>query len=106
MLNEMPQATVQKPNELLVEAGSYALVAKASLHTTIETTSPAVTCELRAGADGDQADADLSSSSDAPVALIATHVFPAAGAATLTCAADDAGVVVSDARIVALRVGA
>ena len=48
--------------------------------------------------------ADLSSSSDDPVALVTAHTFAAAGAATLTCAADDDGVVASDARIVALRV--
>jgi hypothetical protein len=65
-----------------------------------------VTCLLRAGTDGDQADVDLSSSTDDPVALIATHTFAAAGVATLTCAADDAGVVATDARILALRVTA
>ena len=91
---------------LQLKAGSYALVAKASLHATLDTSTPGVTCLLKAGSDGDQADADLSSSSDDPVALIATHAFAAAGAATLTCAADDAGVVASDARIIALRVTA
>ncbi|HMG98319.1 MAG TPA: hypothetical protein VK546_05310 [Gaiellales bacterium] len=91
---------------LQLKAGSYALVAKASLHATLDTSTPGVTCLLRAGSDGDQADADLSSSSDDPVALIATHTFAAAGAATLTCAADDSGVVASDARIIALRVTA
>jgi hypothetical protein len=89
---------------LSLKAGSYAIVAKASLHATLDASSPGVTCLLRAGADGDQADADLSGSSDDPVALIATHTFAAAGVATLTCAADDDGVVASDARIVALRV--
>jgi hypothetical protein len=91
---------------LQLKAGSYALVAKASLHATLDTSTPGVTCLLKAGSDGDQADADLSSSSDDPVALIATHTFAAAGAATLTCAADDSGVVASDARIIALRVTA
>ena len=62
-------------------------------------------CQLKAGTDGDQVDADLSSSSDDPVALITTHTFAAAGAVTLTCAADDTGVTASDARILALRVG-
>ena len=91
---------------LPLKAGSYALVAKASLHATLDTSTPGVTCLLKAGGDGDQADADLSSSSDDPVALITTHTFAAAGAATLTCAADDSGVVASDARIIALRVTA
>ena len=91
---------------LQLKAGSYALVAKASLHATLDTSTPGVTCLLKAGSDGDQADADLSSSSDDPVALISTHTFAAAGAATLTCAADDSGVVASDARIMALRVTA
>jgi hypothetical protein len=91
---------------LSLKAGSYAIVAKASLHATNNGTAPGVTCLLRAGTDGDQADVDLSSSTDDPVALIATHTFAAAGAATLTCAADDAGVVATDARIVALRVTA
>jgi hypothetical protein len=91
---------------LPLKAGSYALVAKASLHATLDTSTPGVTCLLKAGSDGDQADADLSSSSDDPVALITTHTFAAAGAATLTCAADDTGVVASDARIIALRVTA
>ena len=91
---------------LQLKAGSYALVAKASLHATLDTSTPGVTCLLKAGSDGDQADTDLSSSSDDPVALIATHTFAAAGAATLTCAADDSGVVASDARIIALRVTA
>lgn len=91
---------------LSLKAGSYALVAKASLHATLDTSTPGVTCLLKAGSDGDQADADLSSSSDDPVALITTHTFAAAGAATLTCAADDTGVVASDARIIALRVTA
>jgi hypothetical protein len=91
---------------LPLKAGSYALVAKASLHATLDISTPGVTCLLKAGSDGDQADADLSSSSDDPVALITTHTFAAAGAATLTCAADDSGVVASDARIIALRVTA
>jgi hypothetical protein len=91
---------------LPLKAGSYALVAKASLHATLDISTPGVTCLLKAGSDGDQADADLSSSSDDPVALITTHTFAAAGAATLTCAADDTGVVASDARIIALRVTA
>jgi hypothetical protein len=87
-----------------LKPGSYALVAKASLHDTTDGTAPGVTCLLRAGTDGDQVDADLSSSSDDPVALVTAHTFAAAGVATLTCAADDTGVVASDARIVALRV--
>jgi hypothetical protein len=91
---------------LSLKAGSYAIVAKASLHATLDASTPGVTCLLRAGSDGDQVAADLSSSSDDPVALIATHTFAAAGVATLTCAADDSGVVASDARIVALRVAA
>jgi hypothetical protein len=90
---------------LSLKAGTYAIVAKASLHATLDTSTPGVTCQLKAGADGDQADIDLSSSSDDPVALIATHAFAAAGTATLTCSSDDDGVVASDARIVALRVG-
>jgi hypothetical protein len=90
---------------LSLKAGSYAIVAKASLHDTDDTTSPGVTCLLKAGSDGDQVDTDLSSSSDDPVALVTTHTFAAAGAVTLTCAADDTGVVASDAHILALRVG-
>jgi hypothetical protein len=90
---------------LSLKAGSYAIVAKASLHATLDTSTPGVTCQLKAGSDGDQADIDLSSSSDDPVALVTTHTFAAAGTANLTCAADDDGVVASDARIVALRVG-
>ena len=89
---------------LPLKAGSYAIVAKASLHATDDVFTPGVTCQLRAGADTDQIDSDLSSSSDAPVTLITTHTFPAAGTANLTCAADDNGAVASDARIVALRV--
>jgi hypothetical protein len=89
---------------LSLKAGSYALIAKASLHATLDTSTPGVTCQLKAGTDGDQVDADLSSSSDDPVVLVTAHTFAAAGAATLTCAADDTGVVASDARIVALRV--
>jgi hypothetical protein len=91
---------------LSLKAGVYAIVAKASLHATLDGTVPGATCLLRAGTDGDQADADLSGSSDDPVALIATHTFAAAGVATVTCAADDTGVVVSDAHIIALRVTA
>ena len=91
---------------LSLKAGSYAIVAKASLHATNDVFTPGVTCQLKAGSDGDQVDADLSSSSDSPVALITTHTFASAGSASLTCAADDDGVVASDARIVALRVGA
>ena len=90
---------------LSLKPGSYAIVAKASLHATLDTSTPGVDCQLKAGTDGDQVDADLSSSSDDPVALIATHTFAAAGTATLTCSADDDGVIASDARIVALRVG-
>ena len=51
---------------LQLKPGSYALVAKASLHATLDTSTPGVTCLLKAGSDGDQADADLSSSSDDP----------------------------------------
>jgi hypothetical protein len=91
---------------LALKAGTYAIVAKASLHATLDTSTPGVTCQLKAAADGDQANTDLSSSSDNAVALITTHAFPAAGAVTFTCAADDDGVVASDARIVAIRVGA
>jgi hypothetical protein len=89
---------------LPLKSGSYALVAKASLHDTTDGTAPGVTCLLNAGSDGDQAEVDLSSSSDDPVALVTAHTFATAGVATLTCAADDDGVVASDARIVALRV--
>jgi hypothetical protein len=89
---------------LALKPGSYAIVAKASLHATSVTSTPGVTCQLKAGTDGDQADADLSSSADDPVALVTAHTFAAAGVATFTCSADDAGVVASDARIVALRV--
>lgn len=90
---------------LSLKAGTYAIVAKASLHATLDTSTPGVTCQLKAGSDGDQADADLSSSSDDPVALVTAHTFAASGTANLTCSADDSGVVASDARIVALRVG-
>ncbi len=89
---------------LTLKAGSYAIVAKASLHATLDTSTPGVNCQLRAAGDGDQIDSDLSSSSDDPVALITTHTFPGSGTVTFTCAADDDGVVASDARIVALRV--
>jgi hypothetical protein len=91
---------------LPLEPGTYAIIAKASLHATLDISTPGVTCLLRAGSDGDQVDADLSSSSDVPVALVTTHAFAAAGSANLTCSADDDGVVASDAHIVALRVGA
>jgi hypothetical protein len=90
---------------LSLKAGTYAIVAKASLHATLDTSTPGVTCQLKAGSDGDQADVDLSSSSDDPVALITAHTFAASGTANLTCSADDSGVVAGDARIVALRVG-
>jgi hypothetical protein len=89
---------------LPLKAGTYAIVAKATLHSTLDTSTPGVTCLLKAGTDGDQIDADLSASSDDPVALVTAHTFAAAGGVTLTCAADDDGVVASDARIVALRV--
>jgi hypothetical protein len=89
---------------LSLKAGSYAIVAKASLHATIDVSSPGVTCLLTAGSDGDRVDTDLSSSSDDPVALVTTHTFAAAGSVTLTCAADDTGVAVSDAHILALKV--
>jgi hypothetical protein len=89
---------------LSLKAGSYAIVAKASLHATLDTSSPGVTCLLKAGSDGDQVDSDLSASSDDPVALVTTHTFGAADNVTLTCAADDTGVVVSDAHIIALKV--
>ena len=99
-------AAVQTPVvTLALKPGTYAIVGKASLHATLDTSTPGVNCQLKAGTDGDQVDADLSSSSDDPVALVATHTFAAGGAATLTCSADDDGVVASDARIVALRVG-
>jgi hypothetical protein len=91
---------------LSLKTGSYAIVAKASLHATLDTSTPGVTCLLRAGTDGDQVAVDLSSSSDDPVALVTTHTFAAAGPAVLTCASDDDGVTATDARIVALRVGA
>jgi len=90
---------------LPLKAGTYAIIAKASLHATLDISTPGVTCLLKAGSDGDQVDADLSSSSDLPVALVVTHAFAAAGTANLTCSADDDGVVTSDAHIVALRVG-
>jgi hypothetical protein len=89
---------------LALKAGTYAIVAKASLHATLDTSTPGVNCQLKAATDGDQIDSDLSSSSDDPVALITTHTFAAAGSVTFTCAADDDGVVASDARVVALRV--
>jgi hypothetical protein len=64
-----------------------------------------VTCQLKAGNDGDTTDLDLTSSSDNPVALVTTHTFAASGAVTLTCAADDTGVVATDAHVLALAVG-
>jgi hypothetical protein len=88
---------------LALKAGSYAIVAKGSLHAQ-DVSSPEVTCQLKAGGDGDQVAVDLSGSTDDPVALVTTHTFAAAGAVTLTCAADDTGVVVSDAHILALKV--
>jgi hypothetical protein len=90
---------------LSLKAGSYAIVAKGSLHAQ-DVSSPEVTCLLKAGTDGDQVAVDLSGSTDDPVALVTTHTFAAAGAVTLTCAADDDGVVVSDAHILALKVDA
>jgi hypothetical protein len=90
---------------LSLKAGSYAIVAKASLHATLDASTPGVICLLKAGSDGDQADADLSSSSDDPVALVTAHTFAAAGSVALTCAADDDGVTATDAHIVALLVG-
>jgi hypothetical protein len=100
-----PLAATQTPVETLsLKPGSYAIVAKLSLHITLDVTQPGVTCQLKAGSDGDTTDVDLTQSSDNPVALITTHVFPAAGAVTLTCAADDQGVVASDAHILALKV--
>jgi hypothetical protein len=89
---------------LPLKAGSYAIIAKASLHATLDTSTPGVNCQLKAGGDGDQIDSDLSSSSDDPVALITTHTFAGTGTVTFTCAADDDGVVASDARVVAVRV--
>ena len=64
---------------LSLKSGSYAIVAKASLHATLDTSTPGVTCLLKAGADGDQVAVDLSSSSDDPVALVTTHTFATAG---------------------------
>lgn len=89
---------------LALKPGTYAIVAKASLHVTIDTSSPGATCQLKAGGDGDTTDADLTSSSDAPIALVTTHTFAAAGSVTLTCAADDTGVIASDGHILALAV--
>jgi hypothetical protein len=88
---------------LALKAGTYAIVAKGSLHAQ-DVSSPQVTCLLKAGADGDQVDVDLSGSTDDPMALVTTHTFATAGTVTLTCAADDVGVVVSDAHILALKV--
>ena len=102
----VPLGAAQTSVETLsLKAGSYAIVAKASLHATLDTTTPGVNCQLKAGTDGDQADVDLSTSSDDPVALVTTHTFAAAGTVTLTCAADDTGATATDARILALRVG-
>jgi hypothetical protein len=97
-------AAAQTPIETLtLKPGTYAIVAKLSLHVTTDISSPGVTCQLKAGtSDGDTTDVDLTSSSDNPVALITTHTFAAAGPVTLTCAADDTGVVASDAHILAL----
>jgi hypothetical protein len=97
----------QTPIETLtLKPGTYAIVAKASLHVTSDISSPGVTCQLKAGAsDGDTTDVDLTSSSDDPIALVTTHTFAASGPVTLTCAADDTGVVASDAHILALAVG-
>jgi hypothetical protein len=94
----------QTPIETLtLKPGTYAIVAKASLHVTTDISSPGVTCQLKAGSsDGDTTDVDLTSSSDNPIALVTTHTFAAAGPVTLTCAADDTGVVASDAHILAL----
>lgn len=89
---------------LALKTGTYAIVAKASLHVTTDIASPGVTCQLKAGTDGDTTDVDLTSSSDNPVALVTTHTFAAAGTVTLTCAADDTGVVATDAHILALKV--
>jgi hypothetical protein len=91
---------------LSLPAGSYAIIAKASLHATIDESEPDATCLLKAGSDGDQADVDLSSSSDDPAALVTTHTFAAAGTATLTCDADDTGVTATDSHIVAIPVSA
>ena len=87
---------------LSLKPGTYAIVAKTSLHVTIDTSSPGATCQLKAGSDGDWATPDLTSSSDASIALVTTHTFAAAGAVTLTCAADDTGVIASDGHILAL----
>jgi hypothetical protein len=89
---------------LSLKAGAYAIIAKTSLHATLDTSLPEVTCLLKAGSDGDQTQTDLSTSSDNPVALIAAHTFAAAGIVTLTCAANDTGATASDAHIVALPV--
>ena len=43
---------------LSLKAGSFAIVAKASLHATLDTSTPGVNCQLKAGTDGDQVDAD------------------------------------------------
>jgi hypothetical protein len=88
---------------LALKAGTYAIVAKGSLHAE-DISSPEVTCLLKAGSDGDQVAVDLSGSTDDPIALVTTHTFTAPGAVTLTCAADDDGVVVTDAHILALKV--
>ncbi|HEY3614163.1 MAG TPA: hypothetical protein VGK92_10680 [Gaiellales bacterium] len=98
-------ATQTGLESLTLKAGTYAIVAKASLHVTTDISSPGVTCQLKAGNDGDTTDLDLTSSSDNPVALVTTHTFAASGAVTLTCAADDTGVVATDAHVLALAVG-
>jgi hypothetical protein len=98
-------ATQTAVETLTLKPGTYAIVAKLSLHVTSDIASPGVTCQLRAGGDGDTADVDLTSSSDDPVALVTTHTFAAAGPVTLTCAADDAGVVATDAHVLAFAVG-
>lgn len=98
-------ATQTAVETLTLKAGTYAIVAKLSLHVTTDIASPGVTCQLKAGGDGDTTDVDLTSSSDDPVALVTTHTFAAAGPVTLTCAADDTGVIATDAHILAFAVG-
>ena len=91
---------------LALKAGSYAIVAKASLH---------------ADARHEHARRDLPAARPGPTAIRSTPTSRPArtipwrsspptpsrrpGTVTLTCAADDDGVIASDARIVALRVG-
>ena len=74
--------------------GSYAIVAKASLHATRTSARPASPACSRPAATAIRPTPTSRRSSDDPVALVTTHTFAAAGAATLTCAADDDGVVV------------